>query len=194
MPRLEPLPRPELAKYDGMFSQLEEFFGFLPNDYLTMGRKPKILEALAQLTEACLFEPGKTDMVLRLLVTYIASRAAGCMYCTSHCAILAQKHGLPMEKIEAINDYATHPLFTEAERAALKVADGANKIPNAVSDEDFAGLRKYYDDEAIAEIVGVIAMMSFYNKWNDTLATTAETPPREMAESNLSWWAVGKHG
>ena len=60
-------------------------------------------------------------------------------------------------------------------------------------DEDFEELRKHYDDEAIAEIVRLIAMMSFYNKWNDTIATTVEKLPFDMAFRSLSWWGAGKH-
>jgi uncharacterized peroxidase-related enzyme len=193
MPRLAPKPRAELAEYDTMFQQLEEFFGFLPNDYLTMGYKPAIMKAVAELTAAVVFAEGKTPMSLRLLVPYIASRAAGCMYCTAHCAALSEKYGLPIEKIQNIHDYANHPSFSDAERAALRIADKANKIPNQVMDEDFKELRKHYDDEAIAEIVSLIAMMSFYNKWNDTIATTVEKPPFDMASRSLSWWSVGKH-
>ncbi|MBW4475486.1 MAG: carboxymuconolactone decarboxylase family protein [Tolypothrix brevis GSE-NOS-MK-07-07A] len=193
MPRLEPKPLASLAEHDEMFKQLEEFFGFLPNDYLTMGHKPAVMKAVVELTGAVLLAEGKTPMPLRLLVMYVASRAAGCMYCTSHCAVLSLKHGLPMEKIQNIHDYKTHPSFSDAERAALNVAEKANRLPNAVTDEDFEELRKHYGDEAIAEIVSQIAMMSFYNKWNDTMATNIEKPPFDMASSSLSWWSAGKH-
>ncbi|MCC3588927.1 carboxymuconolactone decarboxylase family protein [Microcoleus sp. PH2017_30_WIL_O_A] len=193
MPRLAPKPIAELATYDEMFGQLEEFFGFLPNDYLTMGHKPAVMKAVVELTGAVLLTAGKTSMTLRLLVMYVSSRAAGCMYCTAHCAGLGLKYGLSMDKVQNIRDYQTHPSFSAAERAALTVADKANKMPNAVTDEDFGELGKYFEDEAIAEIVSLIAMMSFYNKWNDTLATTLEKPPLDLAASSLSWWNAGKH-
>lgn len=193
MPRLESKPLAELAECDEMFKQLEEFFGFLPNDYLTMGHKPGVMKAVVELTGAVLLTEGKTPMTLRLLVMYVSSRAAGCSYCTAHCAGLGLKYGLSMSKIQNIHDYQTHPDFSSAERAALTVAHKANKIPNAVTDEDFAELRKHYGDEAISEIVSQIAMMSFYNKWNDTIATTLEKPPLEMASNSLAWWSAGKH-
>ena len=195
MPRIEPRPRAELADAEPMFRQLEEFFGFLPNDYLTMGHKPAVMKAVADLTAAVVFAPGKTPMSLRLLVPYIASRAAGCMYCTAHCGALAERHGLSADKVQHIHQYETHPAFSPAERAALRVAEKANRVPNAVTDDDFADLRRHFDDEAIAEIVALIAMMSFYNKWNDTLATTLERPPLEAASRLLGGigWRAGKH-
>jgi alkylhydroperoxidase family enzyme len=98
-----------------------------------------------------------------------------------------------MDKIQNIRDYQTHASFTPEERAALTVATKANQLPNAVTDEDFGELCKYFDDEAIAEIVSLIGLMSFFNKWNDTLATTLEKPPLDLATRSLSGWSVGKH-
>ena len=193
MARLEPKPVAALAEYDEMFKHLEALFGFIPNDYLTMGHKPAMMKAVVDLTAALTLTPGKTPMTLRWQILYIASRAAGCMYCVAHTASLGLQHDVPLEKIQNIQDYKTHPAFSAAERAALTVADKANKIPNAVSDEDFAELRKHFDDEAIAEIVGHIALMSFYNKWNDTLATTLEKPPLDVASRSVPGWSVSKH-
>jgi uncharacterized peroxidase-related enzyme len=193
MPRLAPKPLTELAEHGEMFNQLEELFGFLPNDIMTLGHKPAVMKAVFDLTAAVLLAQGKTSIPFRLLVMYSSSRAAGCMYCTAHCATLGEKHGLSMDKIQNIREYKTYSSFSEAERAALTVAEKANKLPNAVTDEDFAELRRYFDDEAIAEIVSLIALMSFFNKWNDTLATTLERPPLFMASSSLSWWSAGKH-
>jgi alkylhydroperoxidase family enzyme len=158
-----------------------------------MGHKPAMMKAVVDLTAAVVFAPGKTPMTLRQLILYLASREAGCMYCVAHTASLSLQHDVPLEKIQNIRDYKTHPAFSAAERAALTVADKANKIPNAVGDEDFAELRKHFDDEAIAEIVGNIALMSFYNKWNDTLATTLEKPPLDVASRSVPGWRVSKH-
>jgi uncharacterized peroxidase-related enzyme len=193
MPRLAPKPIVELAEYAQIFGQLKELFGFLPNDITTLGHKPGVMKAVVDLTGAILLTEGKTSMRLRLLVMYISSRAAGCIYCTAHCATLGEKYSVPMDKIQNIRDYQTHSSFTTDERAALTIADKANKLPNAVTDEDFAELRKYFDDEAIAEIVSTIGLMSFFNKWNDTLATILEKPPLEMAARSLAGWDVGKH-
>ena len=195
MPRVQPLPREDLAQYAPMFTQLEEFFGYLPNDYLTMARRDGLLEAVAALTEVILFAPGKVPMDLRLLIVYGASRAAGCMYCTAHSAALSERHGLPLEKVVSIHEFATHPDFTPKERAALQVAAHAYTVPNSASEEDFEELRKYFDDEAIVEIVSLISMMGFYTRWNDTLATVLERPPSMFSQENISHmgWKLDKH-
>jgi uncharacterized peroxidase-related enzyme len=195
MPRIAPRPSTELTEFEDMFRDLEEFFGFLPNDYLTMGYRPKLVKAIADLTASLVFDEGETDLELRLLVPYVASRAANCAYCVAHSAALIERSGLSMEKVRLVSQFETNPIFSEAERAALRVATRANMQPNAVRDEDFEELRKHFSDQAIVEIVGLIAMMAFYNRWNDTMATTLERGPQQVAATHLSGdgWSIGRH-
>ena len=58
-----------------------------------------------------------------------------------------------------------------------------------------ARLRRYYDDDAIVEIVGVIAFAGFMNRWNDTIATPLEDGPLSMANQHLGslGWEAGPH-
>jgi len=178
-----------------MFKQLEELFGYMPNDYLTMGHRPGVMKAVSDLTAAVVFAPGKTTMDLRLLVAYISSRAAKCMYCTAHCGSLASQHGIPVEKLQNISSYETNESFSPLEKSVLRVAERASKSPNAVTDQDFSELRKFLDEEGSAEILGVISLMGFYNRWNDTVATTLERAPHERAQQILkgTCWEAGKH-
>ena len=68
-------------------------------------------------------------------------------------------------------------------------------IPNAATDEMFIELKKHWSEEQIVEIVGVISMFGFLNRWNDTLATPLEDEPIEVGEKFLAGhgWSVGKH-
>jgi len=58
-----------------------------------------------------------------------------------------------------------------------------------------ADLRKYWDEEQVVEIVGVIATFGFLNRWNDTLATPLEDEPIAVGEKFLAphGWSPGKH-
>src|SRR5262249_57940240 len=80
-------------------------------------------------------------------------------------------------KEEALWEYETSPLFSAAERAALRVAQGAAQVPNAVTDVDFSELKRYYSDAQIVDIVAVIALFGFLNRFNDTMATELESSP-----------------
>ncbi|MBT8446010.1 MAG: carboxymuconolactone decarboxylase family protein, partial [Gammaproteobacteria bacterium] len=88
-----------------------------------------------------------------------------------------------------------HPAFSEAERAALDFAVAASTIPNGVDEEIQARLREHWDDGEIVEILGVIALFGYLNRWNDSMATTLE---EGAEESGLAWltdvgWERGKH-
>jgi alkylhydroperoxidase family enzyme len=76
---------------------------------------------------------------------------------------------LTNEKIEALADYATSPLYTESERVALRYADAMTITGRDVSDELFARLREFYDDDAIVELTEVIAWENASSKFNRAL-------------------------
>ena len=96
----------------------------------------------------------------------------------------------------AIWDYETSDLYTPAERAAITVARGSAQAPNAVTDADFEELKKHWDEDQCVEIVGVIALYGFLNRFNDTMATELESHPLEYAREHLAdkGWELGKHG
>lgn len=177
-----------------MMAQAKELMGFTPNDALIMARMPEMLKAASGLVGA-IYRPGAIDMELKRLVGMICSSAAGCQYCTAHTAHGANLGGVSPEKIEAIWEFRTSPHFSEAERAALEVAAGGGQSPNAVTDEQFAELRRHYTDEQVLEIVGVIALFGFLNRWNHTLAVELEDSPLAFASKHLKskGWEPGVH-
>lgn len=113
----------------------------------------------------------------------------------AHTAHTAERVGIPEAKEAALWEYETSPLFSAAERAALRVAQCAGQVPNAVSDEDFAELKRHYGDAQIVDIVAVIALFGFLNRFNDTMATELESSPLEVGKQVLAakGWTVGKH-
>jgi len=113
----------------------------------------------------------------------------------AHTAGGALRFGVENRKLAAVWDYQTSPLYSAAERATLDFALAAASVPNAVTDEMFAELRKHWTEEQIIEIVGVISVFGFLNRWNDTMATPLEEEPIEVGEKYLArgGWTVGKH-
>lgn len=192
MPRIPARTREELAEHEPLFQRIERHLGVLPNSTLTMAHQPDIMQAFAALNETVM-GPGSVDQGLKQLVVLMASAAASCAYCQAHTSHVAEDRGVPIEKIEAIWEFETDPLFGDAERAALRVARGAGRVPNEVTDEEFADLRRHFSDEQVVEIVAAVAVFGFLNRWNDTMATTLENSPLAFASTHLSGWDVGKH-
>ncbi len=195
MPLVQPLPPehdPETAELALFF---QETLGFCPNSVLTMQRRPAIARAFIQLNKAVMENHGKVTSDLKRMVGYLASHAAGCLYCQAHTIRAAERYGAHEEKLYHIWEFRTHPLFTDAERAALEFALAAAQIPNAVDDALAAQLRAHYDDGEIVELLGVIALFGYLNRWNDSMGTTLETGAIESGDKYLrqGGWQVGKH-
>ena len=113
----------------------------------------------------------------------------------AHTAGSAPRFGVDEAKVAAIWEYRTSPLYSEAERVALDLALAASSVPNDVTDEMFAELRKHWNENQIVELVAVIALFGFLNRWNDTMATPLEAEPIEAGEKFLAshGWEAGKH-
>jgi uncharacterized peroxidase-related enzyme len=194
-PRLAPLPPEHTPDLKEQFETARKRMGFIPNSMLIMQRNPKLTRAFTQMGGAIWDPNGKVDLKLKRLISHVASRAAGCRYCMAHTAEGAYKLGVTDEKLDAVWNYRTSPLFTPAERAALDLTVAAGTVPNAVTDEMFLELRKHFSDDQVVEIVGVIALFGFLNRWNDTFATPLEDAPLDFGEKHLAsqGWDAGKH-
>lgn len=196
MPRVTPIPRASLPELEDVFSRAERALGFVPNSFFIMAHKPGLLRAFSMLSREVLGVPGKVPLALKRLVALMASYTTGCMYCTAHTAeSAAAVDGVPADKVAAIMQYEDSPLFTPAERAALKMAQGAATVPNAVSDADMAELKKHFDEDAIVELVGAVCLFGWLNRFNDTMATALEERPLEFGGKHMaaSGWRPGKH-
>ena len=196
MSRITPKSREELSDLEDVFERAEQALGFVPNSFFLMGRRPEMLRAFSRLSREVVGVPGRVPQDLKWLVAHVASQAAGCQYCMAHTAGSANKaKSENQEKIDSVFEYERSELFSDAEKAALTVAQGAGATPNMVSDTDIKNLKNYFDDDQIIEIVGVICLFGWLNRFNDTLATNLEQEPLDFARRHLaaSGWQVGKH-
>jgi len=193
MARVPPLPREEVPELEDALSPVEQRMGFLPNSLLTMARRPEILRAVSSLAQAA--RRGTVSPELKELVALVASTAAGCRYCQAHTASNATRAGADAERIAQVWSYETSDLFSDADRAALRLAHHAALVPNQATDEDFVELRCHFDDGEIVEIMAIIALFGFLNRWNDTLATDLEPRPVALANDVIgkAGWEPGKH-
>jgi uncharacterized peroxidase-related enzyme len=195
MHRITPLTKDAVPELAEGFARIEAILGFIPNSNLIMARHPALLRSFQQLAVAAL-APGKVPQDLKIMIAHMTSRAAGCSYCIAHTGHIAEKNGVTDAKLTAIWDYEKSDLFSQAERSALTLARGAAMVPNAVTDADSSELKKHFSEDQIVEMIGVIALYGFLNRWNDTLATELERDPLQFGKAHLgsTGWDVGKHG
>ena len=195
MTRVQPLSRDELNEEVEAAVEIQiEQLGYVPNSLLTMAHRPKTALAFARLAGEVLVG-GTLEKPLKQLVAYVASNTTGCRYCQAHTGKRSTEFGLEAEKIQHAFEFETSDLFTDAEREALTLARDAALVPNEVTDEHFERLRDHFSDDEIVEIVSVISLFGWLNRWNDTMATTLEPAAAEFASENLgaSGWEIGAH-
>ncbi len=191
---VDPLALEEIDDADTLFDVAKKTLGFVPNAMLIMAKDPKMTAAF-QAFVAEVLKPGKVQPDLKIMAANLVSYSSGCRYCMAHTGNIIKNMGVSNEKIEALWEYETSPLFDDAERSALKFAQTAAVTPGVVTKDDFDEIRQYFDDDQIVEIVAVISLYTFFNRWNDTFATELEDAPKSFAETHLakSGWEAGKH-
>ena len=195
MTRISSAPQQQLDASQDLLALAAAAMGFEANSLKVMARQPAILQGFMSLSAAILGPGASLDPVLRQMIAHIASAAAGCAYCQAHTAHGAEHRGANAAKIDALWEYETSDLFSPAEKAALDLALAAGSVPNQSTDEHFDALRDHYTEDEIVEIVAVIALFGFLNRWNDTLATSLEDSPLAFAEAHLApiGWVGDKH-
>jgi AhpD family alkylhydroperoxidase len=95
----------------------------------------------------------------------------GCAVCVDMHSRALKKLGESDIRIFAVSVWRETPYFTEAERAALALAEAATRLsdrPNAVSDEVWTEASRHYSEDALAALVTAIALANLWNRLNVT--------------------------
>ncbi|MFY7671125.1 carboxymuconolactone decarboxylase family protein [Tenacibaculum sp. MEBiC06402] len=194
-----PLVTPLDPNHDEETKRLSDFYnetlGFCPNSVLTMQRRPDISKAFINLNKAVMANHGRVTSALKRMIAWVSSNATGCRYCQAHAIRAAERYGAEQEKLDNIWEYKTHPAFTEAERAALDFSLAASLVPNVVDETIKERLYEHWNEGEIVEMLGVISLFGYLNRWNDSMGTSIEDGAVESGEQYLGkhGWNKGKH-
>ena len=195
MNRVTPLGTEELIARAPYLRPMAEAGATLPTSFHVLAHRPRVLEQFQGFFGAIMRE-GDVDPGLKQLIAHVVSRSAGCSYCQAHTGHFAHTlAGVAVDKIEAVWEFEQSTLFSEAERAALRLAAAAGTAPNSATDEHFVELHKHYSESEIVEIVAAVSMFGFLNRFNDTLANDLEEDAIAFADEHLAaaGWQIGKH-
>lgn len=194
-----PLVNPLDPNHDVETKELAEFFdetlGFCPNSVLTMQHRPAISKAFINLNKAVMANDGRVTSALKRMIAWVSSNATGCRYCQAHAIRAAERYGAEQEQLDNIWEYRTHPAFSDAERAALDFSLAASQVPNTMNDSIKEQLYQYWTEGEIVEILGVVSLFGFLNRWNDSMGTSLEKDAIESGDQYLGkyGWTKGKH-
>ena len=186
---------------DPMLLEKIQFFkgplGVIPSSVKTMSYHPKIADAFTKLNIAVMECKGEVTPEFKRLIGYITSFSSGCLYCQAHTILGAERFGSTKERLEQVWNYSDSSVFSNAEKAALDFAFAAASVPNGVTEKEVSQLKNYWDANDIVEIMAVIALFGFLNRWNDSMGSALEDLPIEKGEEYLKEatnWEPGKHG
>ena len=176
--------REDFTDLDELFRGVEAFMGYVPNAHLTMAEKPELLLAFSNLAMT-IFQSEGIDMQTKQLIALASSLSSGCKYCQAHTSHGAERAGMKEEKVADILNYEESEHYSKEERVILDLSFASGKTPNASNKEHFEELKKYFSDGQIIDIVSVISLFGFLNRWNDTFGTRLEDIPRDFVEEKL---------
>jgi len=141
---------------------------------MTLRNDPDTMNAIGTLLKAT--RKGGVPSATLELVHLRASQINGCSACVSGGATSAKKAGETDERLFAVAAWREAPFFTDAERAALALAEAATRlsdradpVPDAIWDE----AARHYDEQGLASLVLMIAITNFFNRINATTKQVA---------------------
>lgn len=158
MTRLPPTPtEPDDPRLRAIFEEVEGRIHRIPTLYRVIGHAPEMLRAWIDFAWP-LRLAATTSRGLRELMILRGALLADVDYEWAHHVPMALEAGVSREQIDALADPAASPLFSEPERAALRLVDEVTRGPGA-SREAFEGLRRHFSG---AECIELVLTASFY--------------------------------
>jgi AhpD family alkylhydroperoxidase len=139
-------------------------------------RSPEVVSGVQHLYKAA-YAGGVPNETLELVHLRV-SQINGCSACVNAGVMNATKAGMAVERLHAVAAWYESPLFTDAERAALALAEAATRLsdrPGSVTDEIWATAAGHYDERQLSALVLMVALTNFFNRINTTLRVPAGT-------------------
>jgi AhpD family alkylhydroperoxidase len=173
--RIAPLPpqrAPLLTKL--MYRFAKRRFGEVPEPFTVAAHHPRLLVANA--VHEMLLESGskKLPASVRELAVFWTARTVGCSWCVDFGAMLMRLDGLDADRLKHIDEYATSPLFTDDERAAIAYADAMTTDPHTITDEQVDDLRRRFGDDGVIELTYQIGVENMRARMYSALGITEQ--------------------
>lgn len=171
--RIEPIEEPRSLKMKLAYALCKRRFGKVITPFkVVSARVPAIIPVYQAITKYMTRESRLAPDLLLLIQSYTANRNA-CGFCVDITASFASGDPALLEKVWRVTDFATDPIFSDAERAALAYVAEVTEHHEA-TDATFTELKKHYTDEQIVEITLANAVEHFYNLVNKPLGIESD--------------------
>ena len=159
------------ALFDRIYAQR----GNVPNMFRVMAHRPEIFSTM-QAHFAAVLNTGSVSTRLKELIIVRTSQVNDTPYCLASHTILARNLGWSDDQLAHLAEWPQRADFSPAEKAALRLAETVTRDAHAVSDEQFAELRRYYSEGEIVELLCAIGLFNYFNRFNNALQMEPTRP------------------
>lgn len=175
MPRISGLPHSAYPWYVRLILKLQRRkYGRALEPTLLWGRMPRSFLMLTLLYRSIDRAGSLLEPELRSLVQVRISQINWCSFCVDlNSANAIERHSTP-EKLAALPQHTTSPIFSARERIALAYAEAITDQARQVDDALFTQLRQYFPDQEIVELTALIAFQNMSSKFNAALGIPAQ--------------------
>ncbi|MCF6233377.1 MAG: carboxymuconolactone decarboxylase family protein [Rhodobacteraceae bacterium] len=156
------------------FWKQKQTYGKVLEPGMLWARSPGVFVGVALLYGALNRRRGRIDPALRSLVTVRVSQINHCEFCIDINASTLLKRGASEEKVMHLSDWRNHPGFDEKETLALELTEAITFSDRQVGAPLMDRLKEHFDDDALAELCGLIAFQNMSSKYNAALDIPAQ--------------------
>lgn len=171
--RIQPIEQPRGLKMKLAYALCKRRFGKVVTPLkIVSARVPEVLPVY-QAIARFMTRPQGLDPALRILIQAWTAGRNQCGFCLDITRSFAANDPELLEKVWRVQGYATDPVFSDADRAALAYVAAVTNTRTA-DDATFAALRQHFSDREIVEITLVNAVENFYNLVNRPLGIESD--------------------
>jgi uncharacterized peroxidase-related enzyme len=187
MPRISRLNRSEVdPELRDVYDTFLRNRGNVPYFFRTLAHRPEIFRTATAHMNAVL-NTGTLPTKLKELVVVRTSQLNGTAYCLASHTAISLRLGWTPEHLEALKDWRTSPLFSEAEKQAIHLAEAMTLNSLEYSDAEMASLRRFYSEGEVVELMAAIGLFNYFNRFNNLLQMEPTQPAsaEELAEAGV---------
>ncbi len=157
-----------------MYRIAKRKYGEVPEPFTVVAHHPRLLVANAVHETMLKSASKKLPASVRELAVFWTARTVGCSWCVDFGSMLMRLENLDVDRLKSIDDYATSPLYTDDERAAIAYANAMTTDTHSVTDEQIADLRQRFGDDGVIELTYQIGVENMRARMYSALGITEQ--------------------
>jgi len=142
----------------------------VPEWIKVMAHRPEILKEFYELFKTIMGK-GEINSALKWRIAYLISEENKCPFCVDVTTMMLKKLGASEEEIENAKDFRT---LSEKEREIMELVKEVTKKAHVCTPGLFEKMKKNFSEKEIVEIVSIVGLFNYINRFNNTFCILPE--------------------